>query len=239
MPRPSLVEQHQKGAGPWARRLLQRVRQSERASRAGDVTVTRVSVIGGSGSGAGTPGADGADGAPGFPIPGLDGVDGLDGSPGPQGPAGAIGAAGMGIPGLDGVDGNDGMDAAQGARYFYPVLHLFLDGAQTTGGTKKNWSFPMPYAGSFYKALLKATTGPTGAAIIIDWHKNGTTIWTNQANRVQIAAGATYGKQEQSSFGVTSFVEDDVMTVDEDQIGSTIAGSDVAVLLTLKVAVTP
>jgi hypothetical protein len=121
--------------------------------------------------------------------------------------------------------------------YFYPVLTLFLDGAQTTGGTKKSWSFPMPYAGSFYEALLKATTAPTGAAIIVDWHKNGTTIWATQANRVQIAATATYGTQ--AAFDTTAFVEGDIMTVDVDQIGSTIAGSDMVVLLKLKVPVTP
>jgi len=106
MPRPSLVEQHQKGAGPWARRLLQRVRQSERASRAGDVEVTRVSVIGG-GAGGGT-GPQGPQGAT-----GPQGSQGATGGTGPQGSQGATG--GTGPQGSQGATGGTGPQGSQGA----------------------------------------------------------------------------------------------------------------------------
>jgi hypothetical protein len=71
-------------------------------------------------------------------------------------------------------------------------------------------------------------TAPTGASIICDISKNGTTIFTTQGNRPTIAiSGNTSGKV--TNMDVTSLADGDYLTVDIDQIGSTIAGSDLTV----------
>jgi hypothetical protein len=71
-------------------------------------------------------------------------------------------------------------------------------------------------------------TVPTGAAIICDINKNGTTIFTTQGNRPSIAiSGNTSGKV--TNMDVTSLADGDYLTVDIDQIGSTIAGADLTV----------
>ncbi len=72
-----------------------------------------------------------------------------------------------------------------------------------------------------------ATTGPTGAALIFDTNLNGTTIFTTQANRPTIADGANYDAT--SVPDVTAVNAGDYFTVDCDQVGSTIAGSNITI----------
>jgi len=71
-------------------------------------------------------------------------------------------------------------------------------------------------------------TAPAGAAIIIDVNKNGTTIFTTQANRPTIAAAAnTSGNVTNAD--VTTIAAGEYLTIDIDQIGSTTAGADLTV----------
>jgi hypothetical protein len=73
-------------------------------------------------------------------------------------------------------------------------------------------------------------TAPTGAAVIVDVNLSGTTIFTTQASRPTIAAGTkTSGKV--TSMNVTTIPDGGYLTVDVDQIGSTIAGADLLVQL--------
>ena len=71
-------------------------------------------------------------------------------------------------------------------------------------------------------------TAPTGASILIDINVNGTTIFTTQGNRPAIAAGSnTSGKV--TNMDVTSVANGAYLTVDVDQTGSIVAGSDLTV----------
>jgi len=80
------------------------------------------------------------------------------------------------------------------------------------------------------KVYLNVKTAPTGADLIVDINKNGTSIWnTTQADRPKILAGATSGTQ--TSFDTTSFVEGDLITIDIDQVGSTVAGADLTITI--------
>lgn len=79
-------------------------------------------------------------------------------------------------------------------------------------------------------ASVRSSVGvaPTGAAVIVDVNVNGTTIFTNQANRPTVAAaGNTSGKV--TSMNVTTVADGSYLTVDIDQIGSTTPGSDLTV----------
>lgn len=75
-------------------------------------------------------------------------------------------------------------------------------------------------------------TAPTGAALIVDVNKNGTTIYTTQTARPQIAAAANSANG--NSPAVTTYVAGDYITVDVDQVGSTVAGADLTVTVRLR-----
>ena len=77
---------------------------------------------------------------------------------------------------------------------------------------------------------LMVGTAPTGADIVIDVNKNGTSIYTAQANRPTITDGQNAGGPGASP-DVTTLVAGDYLTVDIDQIGSTVAGSDLTVTI--------
>lgn len=71
---------------------------------------------------------------------------------------------------------------------------------------------------------LDVTTVPSGSAIIVDINKNGTTIFTNQAHRPQIADGASSGNT--IDIDVPTWADNEFLTMDVDQIGSVVAGAD-------------
>lgn len=83
-------------------------------------------------------------------------------------------------------------------------------------------------------ASVRASVGtaPTGAAIIVDVSKNGTTVFTTQANRPTIPAGSTTSGLV-TNMDVTALAAGDYLTVDVDQVGSTVAGADLVVQLRL------
>lgn len=72
--------------------------------------------------------------------------------------------------------------------------------------------------------IIYSDDAPTGASLIVDINKNGTTIFTTQGNRPQIAAGGYY--DESGTPDITSFAKGDRMSVDIDQIGSTNPGGN-------------
>lgn len=71
-------------------------------------------------------------------------------------------------------------------------------------------------------------TAPTGSSLLVDVNVNGVTIFTTQANRPTIAvSGNTSGKV--TTMNVTSVASGAYLTVDVDQVGSTIPGADLTV----------
>jgi len=98
---------------------------------------------------------------------------------------------------------------------------------------------PIMWAGTPKSITIKSVramvgTVPTGAAIIVDIHKNGTTIFTTQGNRPTIAISAN-DSGEVTNMDVTTLAKGDYLTLDIDQIGSTIAGQDLVVTLEYEV----
>lgn len=73
---------------------------------------------------------------------------------------------------------------------------------------------------------LSVDTAPTGADLIIDIHKNGTTMFSTQGNRPTISAGSTSSNSVAPD--ITSIALGDVVTLEIDQIGSTVAGANLA-----------
>lgn len=75
-------------------------------------------------------------------------------------------------------------------------------------------------------------TANTGASVLVDVNKNGTTIFTTQANRLTIPVSTT-SVQASGTINVSSVSGGDILSVDVDQVGSTIAGADLSVQITL------
>ena len=74
-----------------------------------------------------------------------------------------------------------------------------------------------------------AKTAPVGSSFICDINVDGTTIWTTQENRITIVNGAHSGTQ--TNFNTTSLAAGSILTIDIDQIGSSVAGSDITIVL--------
>lgn len=98
---------------------------------------------------------------------------------------------------------------------------------------------PILFAGSPISITIKSIramvgTAPTDDDIVLDIHKNGTTIFTEQEGRPTIADGE-YDSGEVVDIDVTTLAKGDYLTLDIDQIGSTIAGKDLVVTLEIEV----
>lgn len=84
----------------------------------------------------------------------------------------------------------------------------------------------------FETARASVNTANTGATVLVDINKNGTTIYTTQSARPTIAISGNTATG--NSPAVTTFASGDYITVDVDQIGSTIAGADLTVTIRLR-----
>src|SRR3954463_12683655 len=92
-----------------------------------------------------------------------------------------------------------------------------------------------PIAGGTFTITTVAAmvgTAPTGATLILDVNVNGTTIFSTQGNRPTFAISATSATV--STFSTTSVTTGDYVTVDIDQVGSTLPGSDLVCVLRLQ-----
>jgi len=109
----------------------------------------------------------------------------------------------------------------------------FSKGGTLTTGTG-TFRFPIK-GGTFAIVSIAAMVGtaPTGGTTLkVDVNKNGTTIFGTQANRpiwTASANAATVG-----THSVTSVTDGDYLTVDIDDVGSTVAGADLVVVVRLQ-----
>lgn len=121
---------------------------------------------------------------------------------------------------------SDYTDSAAGTGY--RVQTFTFSGALTVQSGAMR--FVLPRAATILGVQAAAGTAPTGAAIICDVNKNGTTIFTTSGNRPSIPiAGNVSGVAVPD---VTAFAAGDYMTVDVDQVGSSVAGSNLMVTVT-------
>ena len=89
--------------------------------------------------------------------------------------------------------------------------------------------FYPPFAVTIVAVRASLGTAPTGASLIVDVNKNGTTIFTTQANRPTVAASGFVSDEEVPD--VTALTTSDYLTVDVDQVGSTVAGAYLTVVV--------
>jgi hypothetical protein len=109
-----------------------------------------------------------------------------------------------------------------------------LGGALSVGAGTFRWYNDSGLSLQFREVRVSCGTAPTGAALIVDVNNNGTTIFTTQTNRPQCSAGANTGTT--TTFNVVTIQDGNYITVDIDQVGSTVAGADLTVQIWMSLA---
>lgn len=87
-----------------------------------------------------------------------------------------------------------------------------------------------PVAATILGVSAAINEAPTGAALIADVHLSGESVFTTQADRPSIAAGA-FDSGAESVPDITAVPAGGYLTVDVDQVGATTAGSDLVVVV--------
>jgi hypothetical protein len=109
--------------------------------------------------------------------------------------------------------------------FMFPIPGTLVVGTNVLGA-----SMPVPWACTIVKARAHVDTAPTGASVVFDINKNGTTIGTT---KLTITAGNNFATPV-TTFDVTTLGIEDLLTCDVDQIGSIIAGAKGWVELTVR-----
>lgn len=101
--------------------------------------------------------------------------------------------------------------------------------ALTTGTAKV--TFRMPFAMTLTAVRASVTTAPTDAILIVDINEGGSTIMTT--NKLSIDATEKTSTTAATAAGITdtALADDAEITIDIDQVGSTVAGAGLKVWL--------
>jgi hypothetical protein len=100
--------------------------------------------------------------------------------------------------------------------------------ALTTGTAKV--TFRMPHAMTLTSVRLQVNTAPTGSVIIVDVKEAGTTIFSTKP-QIATSAFTSVGGAVPGVISDTTLADDAEITINLDQIGSTIAGKGLKVTL--------
>lgn len=131
------------------------------------------------------------------------------------------------------VDVSDTTDSAQGssrqmtvdnllkAQPIYLQFALSDELTALTAGTGK-LTFRMPFAMTLTDVRLSVLTAPTGAAILVDVNEGGSTIFSTRPS-IAISSKTSVGGTP-AVISDAALADDAEITVDIDQVGSTIAG---------------
>ena len=98
----------------------------------------------------------------------------------------------------------------------------------TTGTAKV--TLRMPYAFTLTAVRLNVNTAPTGSALVVNIKLSGTTIFSTNP-RIDAAAKTSVGSGTPAVISTSALTDDGEITIDIDQIGSTIASKGLKVWL--------
>jgi len=98
----------------------------------------------------------------------------------------------------------------------------------TTGTAKV--TFRMPHAMTLSSVRLQVNTAPTGSVIIVDVKEAGTTVFSTKP-QIATSAFTSVGGAVPGTLSDTALADDAEITINLDQIGSTIAGKGLKITL--------
>ncbi len=121
-----------------------------------------------------------------------------------------------------------------GLKWVAPVRYLTLGSIGTLTATAKTFRLYSPFTCTVTNVAASVGTAPTGASIVADVLKNGSTIWgSNPSNRPTITA--TNFSDLTNTPDTTAITAGDYLTLTIAAVGSTIAGADLNVTITVTV----
>lgn len=123
-------------------------------------------------------------------------------------------------------------DDAGGALRIPFILPIAVGDESTalTTGTAKV-SFHMPVGMALTGISAGVVTAPTGADLIVDVNDGGTTIMTTNKLRIDAGESSTHTAATAPALTDTALAKGALITIDVDQIGSTVAGAGLKVYL--------
>lgn len=128
---------------------------------------------------------------------------------------------------------SDVANAATAGANLRPVEHIQIacsdESTAITTGTAKV-TFRMPYAFTVTDVRASVNTAPTGSTILIDINEGGTTILSTKL-MIDASEKTSTTAATPAVISDSSLADDAEITIDFDQVGSTIAGKGVKVIL--------
>lgn len=101
--------------------------------------------------------------------------------------------------------------------------------AITTGTGKA--TFRVPFAFTLTEVRATVTTAPTGSTIIIDINENGTTVMTTTKLSIDATEKTSTTAASAAAITDSAIADDSEITIDFDQVGSTVSGAGVKIWL--------
>lgn len=98
-----------------------------------------------------------------------------------------------------------------------------------TVGTDKT-QFRLPYGFTLTDVRCSVNTAPTGSTIIVDINENGSSILSTKLS-IDVSETTSTTAATQPVISDTSLADDSIISIDIDQIGSTVAGTGLKVVL--------
>ncbi len=112
-----------------------------------------------------------------------------------------------------------------------PVSTFILSRDAVNSAAADKLRFRVPFACQIRAVTVAVDATSAGASQIFDINKNGTTLFTTQANRPTVAAAAVSAAVTLPN--VTTLAAGDVITVDCDQVGSSTAGTGFTIAISV------
>jgi|GEM_PF-5243039 len=107
------------------------------------------------------------------------------------------------------------------------TLVWYIDG--TLGaGTSQSATVTMPYGFTVTDIDLKVGTAPTGAALIVDINEAGSSLYTTTLPQISAGSTTELGTENLTDASLAQGAE---ITVDIDQVGSSVAGANLTIML--------
>jgi hypothetical protein len=89
--------------------------------------------------------------------------------------------------------------------------------------------FLLPFAITILGVSAAVNTAPTGASIVVDVNKNGTSIFPSNPKPTILASA--FKTAAEATPNTTAVASGDYLTCDVDQVGSSVAGADLTVVI--------
>lgn len=126
--------------------------------------------------------------------------------------------------------GATGLQGAQGPEAEVPIPFAHTGALGVRTGVR---GYPVPFACQVLGVIGYVASPPVGSDVIFDVNADGVTLFGTQSARPRILDGST-SMTEATGMTVTSLSAGQVLTVDVDQVGASVPGSDLTLVIRIR-----